>query len=350
MATNCTYPPFTTLALCSTFENLTAQTVSNCRSKTGNGTFCTYDWQGRNNVPLHFDMAFRSVLNDSRSSLGILQNDLFKTKISTSTEGHDVVMHSIRVREEDIGNEPSPRFELVESRWNWCAQTYTSTAVSAAILQVGPVATEMLEFESLKPNNEPYEWSLYRAKSTGDIYHVSYATDTSILSYLSDLLEFDVASSNSVAGTTLDIFHGRLLYTADLGDFTTGFAATMSNYIRSHATGDNANASAVVGRAYVNETFIDVRWGWLLLPLLETLVTAGLLALTIWITAGSGQPLLKSSALGLLFYGLDSWIPGGMQGRLSKGNETEEELECISKGMMVQFADDGHGRLRFVQT
>jgi hypothetical protein len=53
------------------------------------------------------------------------------------------------------------------------------------------------------------------------------------------------------------------------------------------------------------ETHIEVRWLWLILPILCICLGAVSLLLAIWHTHKSQVPLWKNSALALLFHGLD---------------------------------------------
>ncbi|KAK4207276.1 hypothetical protein QBC37DRAFT_98918 [Rhypophila decipiens] len=103
-------------------------------------------------------------------------------------------------------------------------------------------------------------------------------------------------------------------------------------------------------QALVTETYIRVRWQWLILPILETVLTAGMLIITIVVDRRSGYPLLKSSSLGLLFYGLrrsnlavDIEQAVSMTNRGSKSNK----LESIVEKLVVQFKADTNGNLGF---
>lgn len=99
-------------------------------------------------------------------------------------------------------------------------------------------------------------------------------------------------------------------------------------------TGGNQNAITITGTAYVEETYIHVRWEWLILPLIETLLTAGLLLTAIIVDRRSGYLLLKASSLGLFFHGIGEWVPGDLKGRIY-GVETGERLEEVAKEIVI---------------
>ncbi|KAI1082114.1 hypothetical protein F5B20DRAFT_534390 [Whalleya microplaca] len=64
-----------------------------------------------------------------------------------------------------------------------------------------------------------------------------------------------------------------LLYNSDLVALSNNFAEAVTNQVRSLDPGDNLNDTMLPGTAYHQESFINVRWGWLILPLAETLFT-----------------------------------------------------------------------------
>ncbi|KAM7184579.1 hypothetical protein V8F33_012915, partial [Rhypophila sp. PSN 637] len=147
---------------------------------------------------------------------------------------------------------------------------------------------------------------------------------------------------------------GHYLSVTDLDKVASNVASVVSTFIRSPAelVGRNLNATTIDGKALITETYIRVRWQWLILPVLETVLTASLLAVTIIVDSRSGYPLLKSSPLGLLFYGPKetNWPCDVEQGITIKGEGVKgEQLESISKKVMAQFKVDADGKLRFIR-
>ncbi|KAK1781418.1 hypothetical protein QBC45DRAFT_57033 [Copromyces sp. CBS 386.78] len=61
----------------------------------------------------------------------------------------------------------------------------------------------------------------------------------------------------------------------------------------------------ITGTALSVETYVSVRWGFVALPVVAVLLAAGFLALAAWETKRSGASLWKTSALAMLFHGLD---------------------------------------------
>lgn len=86
---------------------------------------------------------------------------------------------------------------------------------------------------------------------------------------------------------------GLAFYRSSLHNMTNNIAKTITNQIRSNSGGDNFNATVTTGHANFDETYIHVRWLWMVLPLAEAILATVLLSLSIFITRG--HPLLKTS-------------------------------------------------------
>lgn len=85
-------------------------------------------------------------------------------------------------------------------------------------------------------------------------------------------------------------------------------AQAATNIIRNGGPGDNLMGETASGTAHWTVIQFEVRWEWLILPVLLTVITFILLGVTILITLE--QPLLKGSVVALLFHGLDGWKKG----------------------------------------
>jgi len=211
--------------------------------------------------------------------------------------------------------------------------------------------------------------------------------------------------SAGLSDFTLDDF----MYGADLHDMTESLASMLTNLMQSAGTssegnsgvsGDNANATTTKpeeGRAYFREVYIHVRWGWLVLPMAETLLTAVLMGVVIYVSGsssagrgrghggsgldgsygssyelgvnGSGEagvdvedsssarvPLLKESVVAYLAAGLDEKAGAELRESLvlssaqsGRGSLTGNNMTEAAKGVMVRLVSDRDGRLQFVK-
>ncbi|KAK3316995.1 hypothetical protein B0H66DRAFT_308942 [Apodospora peruviana] len=95
----------------------------------------------------------------------------------------------------------------------------------------------------------------------------------------------------------------------------------------------------VEGKAFINETYVHVRWGFVAVPLLAVVMAGVFLLTAIWKTRSSGTRLWKTSALAMLFHGLDE-----------DARERFEDLKGLeakmreAKGVKVKLEQDEGGR------
>jgi hypothetical protein len=115
-----------------------------------------------------------------------------------------------------------------------------------------------------------------------------------------------------------------------------------------HLRQNGALGSLEVGTVYAQSTCLEVRWPWIVLPsLLTILLLVFFVALILETTIGrskigSSQPHdFKGSPLALLFHGMDHKILADLDDR-SALNE-KQDLERLAKTMNVRFAQSRDG-------
>jgi hypothetical protein len=89
-------------------------------------------------------------------------------------------------------------------------------------------------------------------------------------------------------------------YPAGLAMLTSELATTMTNAFRA-----SGGAVPVSGQAYELSPFVHIRWGWITLPVLVILMTGAFLGASMVRSRKTRTKLWKSSALAMLFHGLD---------------------------------------------
>jgi hypothetical protein len=114
-----------------------------------------------------------------------------------------------------------------------------------------------------------------------------------------------------------------LYYRDDLSSVMAEVATSFSTYLRS-LPGPNNRA---IGTAWKMETFIHVRWGWLILPILVVLMGVAFLLSAIIRTRRLA--VWKSSILAILFHGLGEQHTRQAQGLI--------EMEGTAKGIRVRL-------------
>lgn len=222
-----------------------------------------------------------------------------------SNLGVTAFIRVIDLAETEIVKGAAPLVELLESRCDWCAQTYHSMGLTVDGQLYGLVTSETLHFRHRNPS--PIGEDLMVANSSSTAYYLDTSNESH--TYFSNLIRVmlsarvysgDLPPSRlfSVIGTSyrdLEGSHigqrpcdsGHCKYkTGDRGE-----SFKLTSGAINH--GDNLNATVVKGKAYGSETYLYVRWVWLAWPFLETLLTTSLLVTTMVMTKQSSHPLLK---------------------------------------------------------
>lgn len=136
-------------------------------------------------------------------------------------------------------------------------------------------------------------------------------------------------------------------------DWPTLYAAAASTltteFIQARA---NPSHSTTTGPGMMKETYVHVRWEWLIMPLLMILCTAVVLALTI-VQSWGRRYLYKSSALALLFRGMEGWEAAELRASADQkgngGREMESHFRAIASGYRARLGRDGEGDLKFMK-
>ncbi|KAI0413932.1 hypothetical protein F5X98DRAFT_378208 [Xylaria grammica] len=368
-AVECHYPNFTTLGICSSFHNTTDSSTQMCTHNHTSGEIsCDISWSSawaeikdvqtittrlNQAKPPRGDVEIWNYLPANQMAWDDVFSFLGRTVDSESSRGPILYLNGVRLPAQQLHNQDTPKFEGFECLWYWCAQEYSASVGSPRTVSPKLISTSLLR--PTEPNclgSHP-EYCAYTDNSTSEIYHLDKFTASWLDHYIHSALGSSLAilrspngGSSGQSGVGLDI--GLFLYsTQDLEMVFRNVATQASNIIRISG-GENANTTAVEGVAFRAETFIEVRWGWVSLPVIETLLAIILLVATMMVTRKSQQPLLKSSANALLFHGLGGWTAADTA-RTVKGKETLGALDDISKSLEVRFQGNGRDGLQFVR-
>jgi len=254
-----------------------------------------------------------------------------------------------------------------------CARTYTAAVVNGAIVETEVKRSvgqgDWLENQGswrggllpgdvrIDPNeNCPSDWP-YRNGSPPPCTYTAGALPIMALGNF-----FWGFWNGSVAGRTyggaasnnnvLDILYGRgVTNFSQIDHVLGGIADSMTAAIRLTGRVDyrdpdwGSGQAPVTGQVMLADTCIDVRSGWFAMPAVVAILTLLLLIAAIVHGGGSGatadRPAWKSSALAVLFHGLDAEHVAA-RGRLLSATEMERE----ASGLWVRLTDETSGILR----
>ncbi|KAJ8129398.1 hypothetical protein O1611_g4233 [Lasiodiplodia mahajangana] len=341
-ATRCAWPPFTTLSVCSNFSDLTSVLKPNCTAHATGSETCIYNFiRGEGGV---------SILSGDESGGETLLNS---TGDLDTSSGVDSVPQGILngVRHGDYTTETRSiqtdgdgrGYQVFSMAWSFCLKTFHNVIASPAGILEADYTSEPIMRRANQPPLGFQRYDDFIANSTDEIFVLSSSVQTGLWMHLSDLLSREVTSRISGDSMTTDFSVGEFMVYADLKNMTRNVEEALSNEIRSSAL-DNEWAEMWPGQAFYEETYWHVYWAWIILPIVEVLLTASLLAISIFFARG--QPLFKSSAIALLYHGLDyvdadTALCGDKQ-------KSIEELEDMVRGIDVEFKKDAEGVLKFV--
>ncbi|KAK7946109.1 uncharacterized protein PG986_010430 [Apiospora aurea] len=391
-ATRCYWEEFTTLDICSDYRDVTNVAVPNCTEHDRAGSInCTYTFPGMSKHIVHLfkpllthcavdreeeDAALVMTWNqENTGGAGVrtmLFGSLFHKNIEADTPSFGSLTAIKALGEavdkghptpvEDGGMEP-PAVQISYAEFGWCEQRYrnvTATPAGISYAEINMTSERLAETHTSvtlpgQPGNEMGTYyQSFVANSTGRVYNISRMA--SILpNVLSVLLESSV--HNNIYRPDIDqniqFNLGYALMNSPFDKVSSDLAAALSNQIRSADPGDNYNATTVTGKAEYDETYIRVRWPWMILPLVEVVLAALLLVASIIVTGG--MPLWKTSGLAFLVSGgwekdqFDTFM-GARSEREKMDKETLEEWGKEVKARLIGGGEDGEakrGRLRF---
>ncbi|KAI0442941.1 hypothetical protein F4803DRAFT_575063 [Xylaria telfairii] len=344
----CTWEDFTTLGICSAYQNLTSHIEMSCDDPDNPLFNCTYIFPDGNGSTIERNITFGDVGKSQ-----YLRAESFRSWFEpTRTQNESGVLSAVKVTNYDLYRNRVPGIgfaypeppvtESYFTRFYWCAQSFRNVTAIPRQLSYGSVDVEELRVADYEIGSG-CDCTTFSSPSTGTNFTVDSTLVEYLMDYLNDLLTqavINIAPYSPRLNSPVDM--ANYLYTTDFQNFTINLATTLSNQIRSTNPGDNKNATIHHGTAYTNEIYIHVRWPWAILPTAAVFITSILLICAVLVNRK--HPLFKSSALALLFHRLDHDLVGVHIDR----PETAEGIEHAAKSMRVYLAaSEGEPLLKF---
>ncbi|KAI1496874.1 hypothetical protein F5X99DRAFT_424102 [Biscogniauxia marginata] len=294
-ASRCTWNQFTTLTVCSSFENFADIMKPAYNNETFHDTYIY-------SFPKGDDVIMLSAVGGSGGTA------LFNTSgsIDSSNSVFEAVVNGARTTFSD------ENIQTFTMTWTWRLKTYHSVVASPAGIEEVDYMSEPLLLDDIIPHGmQP--WGVYYASSSGENFNITTSLGSGLWQYLDKLFTRELQSPLTRESVETDFSMGEFMYFTDLANL-------------------------------MKNTYWHVRWGWITLPVMEVLLAALLLAITIMWT--SNQPLFKSSALALLYHGFDRHDEAES---LLEEQDSMDELEDMVKGIGVEFKKAENGVLKFVR-
>lgn len=330
---SCHYPDFTTLGICTSCEDVTEAATQDCRpiSRPYDGQNSTLKWKYWHDILSHpstpslrrmaasipidckysapngftfvpgapnastsndtieiFRSGFRAIVpkpDVSESKLAQIIS-VFMAKYNPDT---------IKYTTENISmSEPKP--QMTQCSVQLCEKQYTQNHVSTNKRNVQPSRSQSLRISNYHGDTAtrtliPVDGA--KALSSNSTYHISRIAHLQLQMHLGML--FDAVLSRFDGKATSGLLLAPILnYSDNITESFSRMATSMTDNIRS-----GTGLTKVYGRAYRTETFIHVRWPWVILPIVTVILSICLFMTTAIVSRG--QPVLwKSSIFPLL--------------------------------------------------
>jgi Protein of unknown function (DUF3176) len=348
---NCTFPDYASMAVCSQCHDITSLITSVCIPANfgikipGNCTMQATLPNGltmRNGIGEQITNSFHfNYLNMSTNST--LNKD--DAMISRSLVNVTMLISNVKVAK-------VPDYELLyrntmafDCIFHFCVQKYAGEVSKGFFSEV--ITDKFIGYEP--PYNEYWEPSVvtipkgHILRDSNHTFSVDWQTKMAIGKYLAGLFS-GVGKGRSVDDAQWfdsDVLEAIFLNgPARVPQTFANVATSMTNNIRLKSE------TLTFGTAIASDTYIHVRWVWLLLPLIMVVLTAVLLALTVWQSRRWDIPNWRSSALAVMAYGLQETEVSALRVRDVglTGKEKISELERWTKGVHVSLRRRGHAR------
>ena len=278
---NCTWPEFSSLAVCSKCENITSLVKKACNSS---GCYLLSLPNGPTLSGLGGQI--NATVTNISSSLNQIQASVFKFSTLSSK----------------LMKDSNDAYAMECALW-YCVQTYTASVENSVISQ-RPLrswrndSARLDQYSDLIYNVSAFDPS---ARTNSTIFKVSHLAAKALNSFMSETFTGSGGINRTGSGFSSDVI--QALYNTDnLTARLDNLAVSMSNNIRQQ---NDSVASPSYGTAWKGETYVSVRWAWLSFPISVAGLALAFLVSTIIETAHRDILVWKSSNLALLFHGQD---------------------------------------------
>ncbi|KAJ8130578.1 hypothetical protein O1611_g3049 [Lasiodiplodia mahajangana] len=289
----CTWPPFTTLALSAQCSNVTQETTTNC-TFNGPSEECIYITPGGFHISTTASFsqggASYTLFNSSATS----QWDRSSAWANSTLLKLAAVNISSTISATGGTNAEYESPYAIECNMSWVARTFQGISVVDGTFMAG--TTEDHELKGIQTTSDsewwypgPYQFRIKNA-SNDTLKYLVFTINPNDHGIIAGHLQ-EVFSSNSD-----DNFGMALMQSSDM----IGTIQNISTRV-TYAIGQGRNATSAPGTALTGETYIRVQWPWFILPALAIFGSLVLLIATVIYSASRGVASWKRSSLLPLF-------------------------------------------------
>ena len=369
-ASSCEFSEFVTLGLCSECEDVTARTNQRCKAQED-----SLFWKGERPIfkETPINCSYQSPNNFSfdiglLDGVGVLQHlngeltfdvnywisrpredgpifGIQSPLLSFVTANYSVLLNYTPSNVTVLPPKPS----VTECAIYYCERQYAASSFLASNQSSRSVhvfdTQQLIARDALDDDADYYPTaSVHFGPPNGTATlskNSSYSIDHHTFSSFRDTMRniFNSTLDNTPGGSRSDVLNmATILRTGNLGQLLESMSTSVTDTLRT-----NPHSNRVPGLAYRVETFIDVRWPWIILPVI---VTLGSIALLLGTAMGSKQQetvLWKCTVLPLLSCHLNTSPEHEIASLRSV-----DEMQCISKNLCATMVQ-GEGPLTLTE-
>ncbi|KAK8063725.1 hypothetical protein PG996_008377 [Apiospora saccharicola] len=345
---NCTFPPVSTLGICSTCEDVVDRTNTVCAQNKGSGaTVCNTTVPRQLLPPSNFTWSVASDAAGQYANVWNSSSAAVTPEMVTVLTGYGqpAVLAAFTALKLDrslfrSSDRPTKPSQVNQCMLAYCLKTYNNITVHNSKTNIGPIDEQIMHISSHEFFRDPPQTGNYLftmqayadGKTSGPNYTMNWFDHLNLGRYMYDVFNSTVGLSVGTYGPgdggKMAPSFGLAMYNADnLTTMVGQIADSMTNSMRNNQN----NVTSAEGITFANETFIHIEWKWLALPVSVSVLSFVLLIAVMINSKRHGVQVWKSSSLPLLFYGLEGWDK-----EHTRGFESPHDLHKRSKAMKGQ--------------
>ena len=335
---NCTWPEYTSLAVCSSCVDLTPYMTRYCANDSSTDTdFSKCGWEVPQGARLNSSADVFSMTSQIPNSSGDMPYTTLLKLIFMGTEAQ---------------NGPPLNYNpwAKQCTLQYCLQSFNSSVANGVLRE--SITTTTLNATVLSTlNASTIPVTLTAPDNT--TYLISSGAMLGIRSWFSTLFAPGSATRSPspapiAVNFTVGISSGPTYFASDIVqtfywdyyEYATGLDTAMSDLATAMTVAFRSfnGAVPVRGVAYSFESYVHVRWAWITLPVLVVVLAAAFLASAVWQSRRGRVGVWKSSALAVLFCGIDDRVRAVFDG--ARGLQ---EGKRRARGVRVRLGNEGEG-------
>lgn len=349
---NCTFEPFSSLAVCSTCVPVTGYRHP-CAEYNKSSysdmylTRCNVTYPGSINTTaalfsttrlVPYKSSFQafnenptSYLNYNWSTFEPLLGDVANPLaiFVVNADGYNMTLPLMKNITKNV-----PGFQCVLS---YCIETYNDVRMTNDRLSSGTIDRWIPPRSSVEIRNGLIIHDQNGKYSNNNTYHVTADSNSQVLM---DLMVRTIPT-RCTANCSMPTWEEILVESygqgeAEAPEVLDNLARSMTNSIRNH--GGPGGSSVMYGHNQQTLVFVSVEWRWLILPFVVVLLAAVVIVSTIVQSSRHAYRIWKSSSLSLMYHGVDELPADSL--------ETVSAMDKDAEGHIVRLTRNKHGHLR----